>query len=212
MSFSILMYLLFPLFYQFIRSEDTLKCIRNTMLLITLIVMLQKGIELLSPDYFTMIEIAMRHTPIFCFGILMGILSMKKLSTTETLAFWGGVFSALLIFKVCGHYGVLLRDYGGDTLKILWLVAICIVLRWLSTLRKAQPVMQILRWVGKYSLELYILHIEIYVFCTSETIQPILTQFMNIDMMKVMTLVVSVMICVPVHQAIEMVKKQIYAR
>lgn len=82
----------------------------------------------------------------------------------------------------------------------------------MSALRMFQPVMQLLRWVGKYSLELYILHIEIYVFCTSETIQPILTQYMNIDVMKVMTLVVSVVICVPVHQAIEKVKKQIYAR
>lgn len=141
-----------------------------------------------------------------------GNLKPEEIISERCLDVLGGYFSVLLIFKACGHCGILLRDYGGDTLKIIWLVAICYVLKGMSALRMFQPVMQLLRWVGKYSLELYILHIEIYVFCTSETIQPILTQYMNIDVMKVMTLVVSVVICVPVHQAIEKVKKQIYAR
>ena len=67
-------------------------------------------------------------------------------------------------------------------------------------------IMMIFKWMGYYSLEIYILHIVVYRFAVSLTGYQYLENIVGDTFAVLSTLVVALMICVPIHNFIEKIK------
>lgn len=65
------------------------------------------------------------------------------------------------------------------------------------------------RWMGQYSLEIYILHIVVYRFAVSLTGYQYLENIVGDTAAVLSTVIVSLIICVPIHNFIEKLKSKI---
>lgn len=67
-------------------------------------------------------------------------------------------------------------------------------------------IMMAFRWMGHYSLEIYILHIVVYRFAVSLTGYQYLENIVGGTAAVLSTLVVSLIICAPIHNLMEKIK------
>lgn len=156
-------YLIFPyLFNVFNTSKDDTTDQMRLITLISFITIICILLQLYSKEVFSNINIFMlRFTPFIC-GVLLGKYSYnkKEIKTSHIII---SVLAIPMIFLVKDS-GIIISRY------ILFIVNSClffigtIILNKISSIKIAEISVKIIEWFGKYSLEIYLVHVTIRTF------------------------------------------------
>lgn len=204
-AFSMVLYLLFPLFYKCVNRKGLLFSSINTILLIVSLITVNFLIESFFPDKYNQIEIALRHSPIFIIGIYLARFSLENVNNKILVLYWCGVIVLILALRSLMQWGGE-ASYYSDIKQLFYLPFISMLFFLLYKFDLGKIIMMIFKWMGYYSLEIYILHIVVYRFAVSLTGYQYLENIVGDTFAVLSTLVVALMICVPIHNFIEKIK------
>ena len=199
-SISVVLYLLFPLLYKAIfRAEDNRSVTIRALSLIILCICSVVAVSVLNPSYYEMVSIGIEKTPMFIIGMLVGYYAVNSYRLTLYHLLGGGILVILtLLAKKTDDYFI---PYYEMSVRLLLMPLTCIVLDRF----KPKRIISILEWFGKYSLELYVLHMFfIGVFNKFMTSSAIPSAYIPIAMTST-TILLSVALCSPVHKEIDIV-------
>lgn len=143
-------------------------------------------------------SIGIDKIPIFLLGVYAGQISFnhRKKEGFVLLVAVGIVWIVTLFLKETWPYGISLY---GIAEKVVYMFFICLVLSLVENWRVIKWIRLFLVWFGKYSLELYVLHLLIFCFISSKML------FGNIaPIVKVVIMVTGALIlCVPFQKLIK---------
>lgn len=161
-------------------------------------------VAIIAPAYYDKVSIGINKIPIFITGIYAGKLSLFEMKK-ESIVFLclTGVFW-MISFFLKSHFEYAVEIYT-MTEKIVYMFAICILLLVSENLAFVKWICKMLKWFGRYSLELYVLHLLVFGFLSSEML------FGNISpAVKVWIMVVgALLLCVPFHKLTDVIVRKI---
>ena len=183
-------------------SEDNSSITIRALLLMTLCICLVVAISVLSPSYYEMVSIGIEKTPMFIIGMLIGYYAVNSYKLTLYHLLGGGLLVILTLFaKKADDYFI---PYYEMSIRLFLMPLTCIVLDWF----KPKRILSILERFGRYSLELYVIHMFLKgvineIMITSDipyTYMPIA--------MTITTILLSVAVCSPIHKGIDFLIKK----
>lgn len=207
---SIILYLLFPCMFYYIFKEDksnkiVIKGILVMMSMLIACVFANECLANASPFIVTQWTV---RSILFPIGIVSGYLCYKKKSISFSSLTVFLLFSLFLMltFKMIEKYYLSIDDarsdfYYGLSMVFRVMFFLPIITQFLCSCN-LYYFKRVLRWCGKYSLELYLIHSILYYL-------PVKVELGN-DVKVLIAVLVSILICQPVHIAISKVESYFF--
>lgn len=157
------------------------------------------ALQTMSDSYWNMVEIGMKHTPMFFIGMLVAYVTKGGISDNFVAIVTLLVAILYIGVEIC-NAGI---PYVGVICKTLFYVLLLCV--FLSQLEKMSVpyLSKILAWLGKYTLELYVLHLFICALLKSP--------MFHLDETKgiILACCLSLILCMPIQYVINLIIKQL---
>jgi len=156
-SFLVLLYVLYPLFYRVLISQNGK---RNTMILIGIIVIAEIGLFVFAREFYLYYEYALARIPIF----MLGVISGKREFDGNGYSIWsvliyGISFIAIRIILILS--GVSQTDLYQVGIRISYIFGTLFIVELIPLLKRVVSdnfIMRILKNLGVISLEIYLGH------------------------------------------------------
>ncbi len=204
-SLSILLYLFFPLLYRFFFSKDSTGsiCIRSLFLFVFFYLVII-AIKSLYGDYYSLIKIGIEKIPFFIIGMLFGYV-VKNEKMTQKM-YWFCFFIIALIYLVItftNHFypGYWVQHSAGIFQKLFFMPLVCFIFNYLVKVKIGKSIVSFFDWLGRLSLELYILHLHFYMFFHHGFLNTYLSPMLQASLAVVLAL----LLCQPVNRLITQV-------
>ena len=157
-SITVLLYILFPLLYKVIFSKPNPKAVTARALFVFILMEAINGlIYVFAPSYYNMVSIGITQAPIFVIGMLFGYYSSHKYMVSWRTMMW--LILVLVVLVGIKRISPFFQAPMILTLRIVTIILVCYIFNKVMFLKN---VMGGGKWCGKYTLELYILHLHIY--------------------------------------------------
>ena len=108
----------------------------------------------------------------------------------------------LALFFILKKYDAFFNYHYGMTWRLLAMPAACVVMEWLMK-HGVNAVTRFFEWFGRYSLEIYVLHMLVVTFMkdfmATIGLEPSLIPVLHVAV----TFVIVIALCVPVHRMID---------
>lgn len=90
--------------------------------------------------------------------------------------------------------------------KILFMIVICYMFEYMDKFVSDTFFHSVLKWLGRHSLEIYLLHVLIYF----AVCRPVFIGFYTENILIIISIILSLLLCSPVHKMLEVIsmKKQ----
>lgn len=191
-SISVLLYALFPLFYGMRvkllgESKWLIYCFVSIVMLLVL--------YLVDEDYYKMTAIGLAKVPIFFLGAYVGIISLtkqKKVNVIKVSAIMLPI--VLLMLYLRRENELLFADLQAITVRLITIPLCCYILYIIDCkCSKLSYLKNILNWLGKYSLEIYVIHMMLHTLLSScwVSVSPLINTFV--------VLITTLIIVAPLH-------------
>ncbi len=209
-SVSVLLYLLFPFVYKTIFRQDgnNASVIVRTAVVLGVVYLALWGLRSFAGDYYDLVEIGIVKIPFFIIGILAGFAAKdNRLSDTGYHICLAVITLAYLILTVVNHRvdGYWLNHATGVFQKLFFIPLLCIVLGFLGNGWIGKAVTGFFGWFGKYSLELYILHLHFYMFFHYGPLNAVLPDVAQASLAMLLAL----LLCRPVNKLLAWITARI---
>lgn len=196
-SITVLLYILFPLLYKVIFSKPNPKAVTVRALFVFIFMEAINGlIYVCVPSYYDMVSIGITQAPIFVIGMLFGYYSSYKYTVSWRTMMW--LILVLVVLVGIKRISPFFQAPMILTLRIVTIILVCYIFNKVMFLKN---VMGGVKWCGKYTLELYILHLHIYGLILKS--HPYGTNEywgINFEFLEISTAVIlSLLLCYPVH-------------
>ena len=207
-SSSLLLYLFAPFIYAAFRKrksefgEITILC--SLCLGVTLFAYLLNSF---MPFYYELTNYTWRRIPAFIIGLFIGYIINQKNYYSRIV--WVSVLFLFLIYKFALYYKILPLSYYKTIINIVALSVWACLINIIAEFQFAAFFMRVFKWIGVYSLEIYLLHISFWVLFLQDSIYEFLCQYMDRDIIALFSLILSFLMCVPLHSFIEIIKNKI---
>ena len=200
-AISVALYLLFPLFYRFVFSGEEKKGVLVRGIVLLLFVVLVFSILLVNEAYFQMVAIGVTKIPMFVLGIIYAYFTKSGELSNKMYVY--------LIISLTAVYFVLSfikqNYWAGISVamvqKLVFMPLICFSFRLIESGKLKIVIKQPLDWFGKYSLELYILHLHTYMFL----LKCGLFESMSIMWKATLAMIVALVLCVPTNKVLSFI-------
>ncbi len=220
---SVLLYSLFPIFYKFMFETKKYIGVR-TLFLIGLMVAINAIIYFQFPSYNKMVSIGVSKLPMFIIGIYIGWLAdcnmfvyrqLPPPITVKTirahshtlLLLVGIVLVPWFLFNVLRGSSEFFTAYYVMSEKLISIPILCLAFVAMERIHIFRYVKMFLNWFGRYTLELYVLHLLIYCFINGQTW---ILNIGNGQMTKVLIAVIfSILLAMPIQKAISHINSHI---
>lgn len=157
-SITVLLYILFPLLYKVIFSKPNPKTVTVRALFVFILMEAINGlIYVCAPSYYNMVSIGITQAPIFVIGMLFGYYSSHKYMVSWRTMMW--LILVLVVLVGIKRISPFFQAPMILTLRIVTIILVCYIFNKVMFLKN---VMGGVKWCGKYTLELYVLHLHIY--------------------------------------------------
>ena len=196
-SISLALYFIFPLVYKFLFSENDIRHVAGKVTLIAIgCILLCFLMHVYVPNYYAKVEIGLSKVPVFFIGMFAGFLSYRKTHMPLKYFIGGGtlVITTYLLKKEDPFWIV----YYEIALRLILMPLACIVLMLLHN----KKLNNIFSWLGKYSLEIYVL--QMFMIGAVDTILKSIgysSDFYYIILTTLSFMIVFI-ICSPLHRGI----------
>lgn len=167
-SMIVLCYLVFPYFFRIVeQAEERTTEQMRVLFLCLMATVLTVMFELYHQDLYENINVALTRFPAFFFGILLGKTSFEKREMPVWKVWVWFVLSYLMLGFLDMKDKTIIRVYAAAFFNLCICFVLIIVLEYMS-IRKSNILRQlcglfvkITSWFGKYTLELYLVHVAI---------------------------------------------------
>ena len=194
-SVIMIMYLVYPLYHYFAYNKN-----RGGLFLIgiqSIIVVTEIVLASLCPSYYDMIKICFPFALFFIGSYFASIScldesSEKRAKSLAPRLVYGAEFVAvdILIPSLRWH---LMRIYNIISIQLF-----AVFFQFLENYKIGKAILNLLRWFGKYTMELYMIHLFIY--CLLKAIAP---ESMNPNILFPISVLIAISVCAPVHAIID---------
>lgn len=204
-SVSLMLYFLFPVLYKFMFHKEN-HIVLRLLVILWLYILMAVGLYFYQPDYYNLVRRGVEQSPMFVIGIFVGYLAFHKRSI-KLASLIGGVILVVVTYILYKKVNIEFLGVYEIARRLLFLPLTCLALQYLCY-KRHNAILDFFNWFGKYSLEIYVLHILIIVVTQqvlvyigiSEDIIPILH--------TILTYIIVLLICSSVHNAINRVIQQ----
>lgn len=156
-AMSLLCYALFPIMYHFMFGKHKNAIGRFFILFITYII-ITILIYKYNYNYYSLVSVGLPKGCMFILGILIGYLCFKKVNIN--IIYLSGIsFLLFLFFFYFRHYNSLITQYYCMAGKLFFIPVLCYLLTKINI--EQTLIWKCLLWLGKYTLEIYVLHLMI---------------------------------------------------
>lgn len=192
-SVSILLYAMFPVIYRLqIAGEKNI--LLRTLVIICCLLFFTELLKRCCPEYYEIIAIGLTKIPCFIIGVYLGWCAARKKRLT---------ISYVLVILLIGGVSWIYKSYDNGVYfnivsKLIKIPLLCVCLLFISTWDWGKVVNGLFSWVGRFSLEIYMLHLLIYNVLDS-------CYFESLDAI-VIAIVLSLVLCSPVNAAVSYLK------
>lgn len=197
-SVSILLYALFPLIFDFIDNNW-----RRCLILIVILIFLIALIRFCFPEYYEMTMIGIPKAPVFIIGCYAGYLAKNNISIS-LLKYLLFLSLLIVVFAWAKQKDFLLFATAYEsTIRLVSIPFCCLAFVIMANKKILNFIFITFRWLGKYSLELYILHMLLYncIFSISDEL--------SLPFCGLILFAISILICKPVHDAVNIIVKKL---
>lgn len=188
LAVSLLLYLVFPLYY-FLVKDTNLK--NNLICLVCVIILffsINVSLYLFYPDYYQMIRIGVSKLHYFFIGAFVAYLSKAKKKCN--ILFFVIALIVLYILHILIKHRFFMQILPELTYDLMYEIALFGALMLLCNYTNVLKRIKILTWLGKYSLEIYLIHIYMY---------NILKKGMDYDYYLIIVVLCTILLPVPVR-------------
>ena len=155
-ALSLVLYIIFPFCYKWMMSHADRIFIKTIVLSLGTI-LLSFSISVFFPDYFEKIQLSLPKTPIFFIGIYFGYL-VQNSESISFMKYLSLLLGLVLLFFCISRIDRLFFNYVNISLQLITLALLCLAIERFYSTRVIYFLISVWRWIGRYSLELYILH------------------------------------------------------
>lgn len=203
-SVSVVLYLLCPLIYTLFFSRKSF--VQATMCLLIMLCLAVGFNHLLYTSAYDVYERyynGLERYFMFFIGLYCGYLSRAEKRQSQ-------IGAVLIILMLPLAYLLKWHSPEYDYLTaaarrlVVTMPLVTVIFALLDKFRVGQPIMQVAAWLGKYSFELYIIHLITYCFLSSEVFSFGLSNRAYISI----AIVVALLICAPVHKFVSILTRQ----
>ena len=200
-ALSLVLYLITPPIYYFI-SKNSLTMFWGLLIAVIISILIDIILEKNNSEYHSLIGIGTSRIHLYFLGMMFGLFTKESLDHKLVIGMCT-VLSVLYGLTFISSYFAILSFYGIIPL-LFWLMICCIVLYSIQNITK-DTINRFFSWFGKYSLELYILHLFLW---------TILKFGMHTEPIYIITTanVLAIVLCKPVNTAISFVNNVIKSR
>ena len=197
-AISLLLYLLYPLMHKFVCRNDFV--LYRGFAIVFSIVIICFAIKSFFPSYWEIISFGVEKTSIFPIGIIAGFYakSGKQIKNTYVVLYFLVMLSLLILFHSLD------KNYFEQVRTLIGIPVVCIVL---SLLEKNAAiygwVFRSLKWLGSYSLEIYLLHLQIWRGLAFVTTWDSTSRIL-------IAIPLTLLLCQPIHNGINSIVKSKY--
>lgn len=201
-SLSIFLYLLFPVLYNRVfNSASNKKTILRVGLCVLGLYLIIYSIQLLNQEYYNKISIGVDQIIFFIIGVLFGYEVRNKLLSSSTyMLIICSIGLSYLLFSFLRIYYLSNSDLVTSLCSISQKLALMPIICILLNLGKGRFVNKIfipmLNWFGAYSLELYILHLHVYMLLSYGALGDSLSPFLQASV----SVLTALILCVPIKK------------
>ena len=193
-SVSMFLYLIFPFVYMFIFKGLNNKDIwLKGIVVIFAMCVLNAVLYCFFSDYYELTRIGISKFPIFVIGMLFGYMAVKKvrLGVIPYFLIGGGILTLIYFLKNKGEF---FNAYYEIVYKLIMMPLVCIFFNVLNEKGHDMSVaIRFFEWLGKYSLEIYVLQMLLFTFVSS------LVDNQSQIMVTLITFVSVFVLCLPIH-------------
>lgn len=206
-SLSLSLYLIFPFLYRFMfNKEKRYMVITNYVIVMVVFILAAFLLNRYSPEYYETIKIGFSKIHMFFTGMLFAYLNKNLKISNRTYL--------LMFLTFCLIYGGLSLAKGnnywiihscGLIQKLVYIPILCACFALVETRTIGQEVLKILSQFGKYSLELYILHLHCFLLLN------VFHEYHGLSKMSMATITVlaALVFCVPVNNMISKIQNKL---
>lgn len=203
-SMSVALYFLFPVVYRFLFIKQKEQVIlAKTLLVIITCVAVSFVLYDLAPHYFSMVQIGVTKAPMFFIGMLVGWYSFlgRSMSWKHIV---GGVFWLCLTILLKKQSDVFIPYYE-MAYRLLMMPLACLALEHFKTKR----LKMVLQWLGRYSLEIYVL--QMLMIGVAHKALILMNCPLNLipALHTLLTFAIVMGFCTPIHNGIDKIIKKI---
>lgn len=180
---TIVLYLLYPLLEQVV--------IKLKWGGILTFMLLNIGIHTVSPAYGNSINLALSHTPMFMLGILMAYYIGQEKHKIQTFLRICVCFAIVSIIVSKLHFVPEYLSLDAMAMKLIYIPVICVFFYNLEQNILVAKLASCLEWLGRYSFELYVLHVLIYF----AIFKPLLKACYSSNLLILLSIIISLLSC-----------------
>jgi len=208
-SLSILLYLLFPLLYRFLFSKGgSISVCTRTICCFVWFYLIIVAIKSCCGDYYSLVKIGVEKIPFFIIGVLFAhVVKNEMISQRTYRTCFLAIAATYLVLTIANHIlpGYWVQHSAGIFQKLFFMPLLCLVFNILAKVNIGTSIMSFFDWFGKYSLELYILHLHFYMFFH----YSLLNAFMPPMMQASLSMALALVLCRPVNKMIAYLTKKV---
>ena len=203
-SLSLALYLLFPVAYKllFVQQKELI-VVARTLLIIATCLFVCFALYNFAPHYYNMLQIGITKAPMFFIGMLVGWQSCLGRCMSWKHLLGGGILLALT-FMLKRHSEVFVPYYE-MSYRLLMMPMACLAMECLKTKRLNIA----LQWLGRYSLEIYVLQMLVIGVAYKALILMNCPLNLIPALHTLLTFAIVILFCAPVHIGIEKLIKRI---
>lgn len=197
-SISVFLYAIYPMIYSLINNR-----FHNCFLLCMGVYLLVYIISRLCPEYYRITSLGLPKIPIFIFGCYLGYLASIHKKVNAIYLFLV-VVPLIFIFGRAKVVDDFFENPYEDLIRFITLPLCCWGFIFMQRFTKHNILLTFFRFLGRYSLELYILHMLLYgvVFNSCNTA-------LSLPLCGVLLFILSLILCQPVHIFIDSIIQKI---
>ena len=203
-SMSVALYFLFPIVYRFLFiKQKELVILAKTLLVIITCIAVSFVLYALAPHYFSMVQIGITKAPMFFIGMLVGCYSWLGRSMSWKHIVGGAILLSLtILFKKQSDVFI---PYYEMAYRLLMMPLVCLALEYFKT----KHLKVVLQWLGRYSLEIYVL--QMLIIGVAQKALILMNCPLNLipALHTLLTFVIVMGFCTPIHNGIDKIIKKI---
>lgn len=186
---TLVLYALFPLMYNFVFSQRVGGAFLRALILVIIMLMIIVGVKLIAPDYYELTGTWVKKALMFPVGMICGYLSKSDLYER----FRTPLRLVPLIALFCVLSKLFANFFYEYARSLFGLFSFPVLFSFLSNNRYLSWLNSVMKWLGTYSLELYLLHTLSWM-----VIKGVWGGINTMEM--ILTVVFAIFLCVPVHR------------
>ena len=200
-AISLLMYLLVPLLYRIIFCGNNAGL--KTSVIVTVMIAFCFCLYTLWPSYYKATEIGYGKMLMFVIGLYIGKLSMSGKSLNQKDFIF--IFILIAALAVAQKHVPFLKIFYKDAIPLVGLPILTCLFMACDKYDGKHRILDVFRWLGKYSLELYILHVmfKVTLYYACFDVYGLDADLTTRRFIVTITLLLSFSLCSPIHRCID---------